>query len=151
MIVSAVLALFFGAFAFGSLHTARREHHWQDAAIVRGVLVKQGSALHYEYRPPQQAAIVGATFQDDSISGSDGVVDDWVDLEYDARLPEKIRRHNSAHNFRTIRQRFVFAASVGSVFAVAVLLCLWSFARAFYDKTHGADPYQNDPTRRSIS
>jgi hypothetical protein len=136
MLVTAVLGLFFGAFAFGSLHTARQEYHWREASIVRGVLVKQGAAFHYEYRPKQQPPVIGAPFHDDSLTGQDGVVDDWVDLEYDARLPEKIRLHDSGHNLRTIYQRFLFTTSVGSVFAVAVAICLWKFLRAWYDKLH---------------
>jgi hypothetical protein len=136
MFLAALLGLFFSAFAIGSLHTARREYHWRNASIVRGVLVKQGADLHYEYRPPLQASVSGPTFHDDSVTGNDGVVDDWVDLQYDRQLPEKVRRDNSAHNLRTAHQRFLFTASVGSVFALAVAICFWKFLQAWYDKTH---------------
>jgi len=139
MTVAAVLALFFSAFAIGSLHTARQEYHWRNASVVHGVLVKQGPDLHYEYRRPAQASVIGPTFHDDSITATnDGVVNDWVDLQYDNQLPEKLRRDNSAHNFRTALQRFLFTASVGSIFALAVALCLWKFLQAWYDKTHSA-------------
>jgi hypothetical protein len=135
MVVSAVLGLFFFGFAFGSLHTARQEHRWLHASVVHGVLVKHGADLHYEYRRPAQASVSGPTFHDDAITGNDGVVNDWVDLQYDEQLPEKLRRDNSAHNFRTARQRFLFTVSVGSVFALAVALCFWKFLQALYDKT----------------
>src|SRR4051794_1028362 len=92
MVLAAVIGLFFGAFAFGSWHTATQEYRWRNATAVRGVLVKKGSDYHYEYRPPNQPAIVGQSLTDQSHDGPDGVVDDWVRLEYDANIPEHLRR-----------------------------------------------------------
>ena len=95
MIVSAVLALFFGAFAAGSLHSAKQDYRWRNAAVVRGVMVRHGDDYHYEYRPPGKPVVAGQSLGDQGSSKPDGVVDDWARLEYDPSLPEHLRPHRS--------------------------------------------------------
>ena len=134
MIVSAFLTLFFGGFAFGSLHTARQDYRWRNASEVHGVLIKQGSAFHYEYRPPAKAAVIGPTFYDRSSSQKDGMVNDWARLEYDPALPEQLRQHFTRSRLSTNFRNFLFTLSFGCVFLFAALLALWNFFRALYDK-----------------
>jgi hypothetical protein len=138
MVVSVVLALFFGGFAWGSLHSARQDYRWRNAEVVRGVLVKNGSRYHYEYRPPGKAPVVGASFTDDLPYEADGVVDDWVRLEYDPALSDPLRRHLSKGRASSNYKQFVIEASAGSVFAAAVAGCLLAFLRAWHDKRRAA-------------
>ena len=138
MAFSVLLGLFFAGFAAGSLHTARQEYRWRNAIVVRGVLVKKGSSDHYEYRPAGKPAVVGPSFEDESSDRPDGVIDDWARLEYDAELPEKLRRHLSKGRAATNYRQFLITASAGTVFALAVLACLWAFLKAAYDKSHPA-------------
>jgi hypothetical protein len=136
MTIAAVLFLFFGGIAAGSLNTAHHAWRWRDAQFVRGVLVKQGTAHHFEYTPPGQPRVAGPTFRDDSTDQPDGIVDDHASLEYDPNLPEKLRPHTSKGKPSTNRKYFVMTASAGAGFGLAALIALWSFFRALYDKLH---------------
>lgn len=133
MIVAIVLGLFFGGFAFGSLHSARQEYRWRNATTVHGVLVKHGSKYHYEYRPKGQPPVVGASIGDQHSDQPDGVIDDWVDVDYDPHLPELLRRHYSKGRAATNYGQFLITVSAGALFSLAVLLCLWKFLRAWSD------------------
>ena len=140
MVVSVVLALFFGGFAWGSLHSARQDYRWRNAQAVRGVLVKSGSRYHYEYRPPGKAPVIGASFAEDLPQRPDGVVDDWVRLDYDPALSEQLRRRFSKGRADSNYTQFLIEVSAGSVFATAVAGCLLSFLRAWHDKRRAASP-----------
>lgn len=134
MVVSAVLALFFGGFAFGSLHTARQEYRWRNATAVRGVLVKSGSDYHYEYRPKDAAAVAGPRLSDQSSDKPDGVIDDWVRLDYDPNLPEHLRRRFTKGRVSSNYEQSLITGGAGLLFSVLVLACVWSFLKATYAK-----------------
>jgi hypothetical protein len=138
---SALLGLFFAGFAFGSLHTAKQEYRWRNATVVRGVLVKKGSTYHYEYRPASKPAVIGMNLGDQSSNLPDGVVDDWARLEYDPKLPEQLRRHQSKGRAPTNYGQFLITATAGGGFAIAVLGCVWAFLKAWYDKTHASEEW----------
>jgi hypothetical protein len=140
MVVSVVLALFFGGFAWGSLHSARRDYRWRNAQAVRGVEVKNGSRYHYEYRPPGKAPVIGSSFAEDFDQKPDGVVDDWVRLDYDPALPDPLRRRFSKGRADSNYTQFLIEVSAGSVFAAAVAGCLFAFLRAWYDKRRATSP-----------
>ena len=134
MAFSMLIALFFAAFAFGSLHSASKEYRWRNATEVHGILVKQGTAYHYEYRPKGQPVVNGPELGDQSSDKPDGVVDDWVPVDYDPNLPEHLRRHYSKGRASTNYKQFLITVSAGTAFAIASLLCLVAFFRAWYDK-----------------
>lgn len=140
MLVSVVLALFFGGFATGSLLSARQDYRWRNAQAVRGVLVKSGARYHYEYRQPGKAPVIGASFAEDLPPAPDGVVDDWVRLDYDPALPEQFRRRFSKGRADSNYTQFLIEAGAGSGFAAAVAGCLLAFLRAWYDKRRAASP-----------
>jgi len=133
MFVAAFVALFCGLFASLTLITARQEYRWRHATIVRGVLIKKGRDYHYEYRPKGEPAIVGASYDDRASSYPDGVVDDWARLEYDPLLPEKLRPHLSKGKAPTPAGRILLGVSVGSVFTLVTLICVYQFFRGLYD------------------
>ena len=137
MIVSAFLALFFGGFAAGSYFTARTAYRWRNAEFVRGVLVKQGTSYHYEYRPKGQPVVTGAPFTDAASSKPDGVIDDWARLEYDPNLPEKLRPHTSKGKPSTNMQYFWMTASAAVIFGLAAMLAIVSFLRAMIELAGG--------------
>ena len=130
MIVSAFLALFFGGIAAGSLTTASTAYRWRNAEFVHGVLVKQGTNYHYEYRPKGQPAVVGASFIDQPSSKPDGVVEDFASLEYDPSQPEKLRHHTSRGKPSTNMQHFWMTAFFGTLFGIAALIAIVSFLGA---------------------
>ena len=138
MAFSMLIALFFAAFAFGSLHSASREYRWRNATEVHGVLVKEGDRYHYEYRPKGQPVVSGPELRDQSSDKPDGVVDDWVPVDYDPKLPEQLRRHYSKGRASTNRGQFLITLSAGIAFAIASLLCVVAFFRAWYDKRSSA-------------
>jgi len=140
MFVAAVVGIFCGVFASLTLWTARQEYRWRHATIVRGVLIKKGREYHYEYAPKGQPAIVGATYDDRPLSYPDGVVDDSARLEYDPLLPEKMRPHLSRGKARTPAGRILIGGSVGSLFALATLICVFQFFRGLYEKLRGQNP-----------
>ncbi|PYQ29959.1 MAG: hypothetical protein DMF56_09540 [Acidobacteria bacterium] len=145
MAFSLLVALFFAGFAFGSLHSAARDYRWRNASEVHGVLVKQGNRYHYEYRPKGQPAVSGPQLRDESSSKPDGVVDDWVPVDYDPRLPEQLRRHYSKGRASTNYGQFLITASAGTAFAIASLLCVVAFLRAWSDKRNAATLTPNAP------
>jgi hypothetical protein len=138
MAFSLLIALFFAAFAYGSLHSAGKEYRWRHATEVHGVLVKQGDRYHYEYRPKGQPAVSGPQLGDQSSGKPDGVVDDWVNVDYDPNLPEQLRRHYSRGHAATNYRQFLITASAGTAFAIASLLCVVAFFRAWSDKRNAA-------------
>jgi hypothetical protein len=138
MVFATLLALFFGALAGGSLHSAAQEYRWRNATVVRGVLVKAASQYHYEYRPPNQPAVIGQPLGDQSYAKSDGVVDDWARLDYDPNLPERLRRHFSRGRASTNYRQFLVTLGAGTVFEIAVLLCIVAFLRAWHDERQSA-------------
>lgn len=139
MAFAVLLGLFFAGFAFGSFHTARQEYRWRNATVVRGVLVKQGSTYHYEYRPTGKPAVIGPNLDDQSSNQPDGVIDDWARLEYDPQLPEQLRRHLSKGRAATNYGQFLITACAGTAFSIAVLGCVGVFLKAWYDKRHPAE------------
>ena len=139
MTFAVLLGLFFGGFAAGSLHTAKQDYRWRDAFVVRGVLVKKGSLYHYEYARPGEATVIGPTFTDDSSNKPDGIVDDWVRLEYDPKLPEHLRPHLSKGRAGSNYAQFAIELVAGSIFAAASASCVWVFLRALYDKRQLAE------------
>ena len=134
MIVFAFLVLFFGGFAFGSLHTAHADYLWRNATEVHGVLVKYGSRYRYEYRPAGAAPVIGPDVTDESVDGPEGVVNDWVPLEYDPARPEHLRRHHSRGRMATNFGQFIVTSVAGALFAAAALACAAAFLRAWYEK-----------------
>ena len=136
MALAVILGLFFGGFAAGSLHTARQDYRWRNATEVHGVLVKQGSRYHYEYRGAGKAAILGPELGDQWSNDPDGVVDDWVPLDYDSQLPEHLRRHLTKGRAATNYKHSMITAAAGVTFLLAFLACVWAFFRALYDKRH---------------
>ena len=138
MAFSALLALFFGGFAFGSFHTARQEYRWRNATEVHGVLVRSGSDYHYEYRPRGKPAVIGPRLPDQYSDEPDGVVDEWVPVDYDPAVPEQLRKHLSKGRAATNYRPFLITASVGGVFSLAFLVCVGSFLRADHDRRAGA-------------
>ena len=141
MTIALALALFFGGFAAGSLHSARQDYRWRNATVVRGMLVKNGTQLHYEYHPPGKPVVTGSAFRDDSVSQPDGIVDDWVRLEYDAGLAEPLRRHLSKGRADSNYAQFRIELIAGSIFALVCAGCLFAFGRAWYDKRHLAESF----------
>jgi hypothetical protein len=139
MALAVLLGLFFGGFAAGSLHTASQEYRWRNATAVHGVLVKKGSAYHYEYRRPGRTAVIGPNLGDQYSSKPDGVVDDWVPVDYDPKLPEQLRRHLSKGRASTNYGQFLITASAGAAFGVLFLFCVVAFLKAWYDKRHPAE------------
>jgi hypothetical protein len=134
MLIAAVLALFFGGFAAGSLYTASQEYHWRNATEVHGVLVKNGTDYRYEYRPAGKPAVRGPALNGVSSDKPDGVVDDWVPVDYDPNVPEQLRRHRSKGRASTNFRQFLITAGAGAVFGGATLLCVGAFMRAWRDK-----------------
>ncbi|HUR83014.1 MAG TPA: hypothetical protein VM733_19805 [Thermoanaerobaculia bacterium] len=133
MVFAALIASFFGAFAAASIHSAKQEYRWRNATPVHGVLVKNGSAYHYEYRPKGEPAVVGPLVSGESSDKPDGVVDDWARLDYDPNLPELFRRRSGRGRAATNYGQFKFAAGAGAVFSLIVLAAIWSFLKAAYD------------------
>jgi hypothetical protein len=134
MLIAAVLALFFGGFTAGSLYTASQDYHWRNATEVHGVLVKNGTNYHYEYRAAGKPAVVGPALKDVSSDKPDGVVDDWVPVDYDPNLAEHLRRHRSKGRASTNFRQLLITATAGAAFGVATLLCVAAFFRALSDK-----------------
>jgi hypothetical protein len=134
MALSVLLGLFFAGFAAGSLHSARQEYRWRNATAVRGVLVRKGPEYHYEYRVAGQPAVAGPSLTGESSDKPDGVIDDWIRLDYDPGLPEHLRRRLTKGRSESNDRHFLFTASVGAAFSAAVLACLWTFLRALHDK-----------------
>jgi hypothetical protein len=134
MALSVLLGLFFAGFAAGSLHTASQEYRWRHATAVHGVLVKNGSEYHYEYRATGQPAVAGPSLTGESSDKPDGVIDDWIRLDYDPALPEHLRRRQTKGRSESNYRHFHFTASVGAVFSAAVLACVLAFFKALHDK-----------------
>jgi hypothetical protein len=130
MAFSALLGLFFAAFAFGSLHTAKQEYRWRNASEVHGVLVRSGSGDHYEYRPRGAPAVLGPRLPDQFSNEPDGVIDDWVPLDYDPAVPEHLRKHLSKGRAATNYRQFLITAGAGAAFSFAVFVCIAVFLRA---------------------
>jgi len=134
MTLSILLALFFGGFAWGSLHTASQDYRWRNATVVRGALIKKGTSYHYAYTPPGGASVVGPELGDQYSNEPDGVVDDWARLEYDPALPEHLRRHYSKGRASTNYKQSVITGSAGAAFLVACGVCVIVFLRALAEK-----------------
>lgn len=132
--MSVLLGLFFASFAAGSLHTATEEFRWRNAVIVRGVLIKRGTRYHYEYTPAGGATVIGPDIGDQWTSKPDGVIDDWIRLEYDPQLPQRLRAHLTKGRAESNYKQSAITAATGSVFILAALACVWTFLRALHEK-----------------
>lgn len=133
MTIAALLALFFGGMAAGSLRTTQQTYKWRNATIVRGVLVKHGSRFHYEYRPKGLPIVASEAFQGASSGERDGVVNNSVRLEYDPQLPERLRQHLTKGRPESPQKYMMVTGITGAVFGVIALVCLWQFGRGWYE------------------
>lgn len=145
MTIAAILTLFFGGIAAGSLNTARQAFYWRDASFVHGVLIKQGTSYHYEYRPKGEPAVVGASFVGERSNAPDGIINDSVRLEYDPNVPEKLRQRFSRGKPSTNFRHFLLTASAGTLFGAVALLSTLSFFHALYDKRKARAPWHETP------
>ena len=134
MVLATLLGLFFGALASGSLNTAMQEYRWRNAIAVHGVLVKAGSSYHYEYRAPNKPAVIGGPVKGESYTQPNAVVDDRARLDYDANVPEQLRRHFSKGRASTNYRHFLITLGAGTVFTIAALFCVLAFLKAWHDE-----------------